>query len=90
MGESRERISRHKTTGEVDPSQFSPSTVATPAQAADKLLKLVYTDLAPWTSHRVGDGRELCLPRTSLLMPTCSHSLASLEPKKFLTSDHIF
>ena len=90
MGESRERISGHKTTGGVDPSQFSPSTVAIPAQATDKLLKLVYTDLAPWTSHHVGDGCELRFPHTSLLMPTCSYSLASLEPKKFLTSDHIF
>ena len=63
MGESRERISRHKTTGGVDPSQFSPSTVAIPAQATDKLLKLVYTDLAPWTSHHVGDGIDLCSTR---------------------------
>ena len=85
-GESRERISRHRTTGEADPSQFSPSPVAKPAQAANELLKLVYTDPAPWTSHRVGDG----FSHTSLLMPTCSHSSASLEPKKFLTSDHIF
>lgn len=85
-GESRERISRHRTTGEADPSQFSPSPVAKPAQAVNELLKLVYTDPAPWTSHRVGDG----FSHTSLLMPTCSHSSASLEPKKFLTSDHIF